>query len=241
MTLPFFRFGTANGAPVTERSGQTGRMLISSALRAVKFPVVRFDAAAGVPHLAVNRPPHARRSPQPLQFPLPVPPKVAIIETRFAAAKNQRWFDRHDGNWRAWQPDALVVPLSLALLMADRKRCGLADLPDLTVALVALSSAADGPLDERQRSRLWRAFEVPVFEQLLDRDGAVVARECEVRNGLHLDPDAAAELRGGQLLLRNEPTGLTGDMAYGCCDCGAESPRLTHLAPLRRAAGAAAR
>ena len=244
MTLPFFRLRAAHGAPLVERSGQTGRTLISGAWRAVKFGAAqidreKIDAAAGIPHLTVDRPPQARRGPQPLSFPLPMPPKVAVIEARFAPAKNQRWFDRHDGSWRAWQPDALVVPLSLGLLMADRKRCGLADLPDLTVALVALSSLADGPMDERQRGRLWRAFQVPVFEQLQDRDGSIVARECEVRHGLHLDPDAVADVRAGELRLRNEPTGIAGDIVYGCCECGAESPRLTRVAPLRMAVGAA--
>ena len=236
LTLPFFRLGAGHGAPAGEPSGQLGKGQLDKAPSAAKI-----DEAAGVPHLTVDRGAARRGKLQPLCFPLPMPAKVAIIEARFESARNLRWFDQHDRSWMTWGPDALVLPLSLALLLADQKRCGQVQLPELSVAVVALSSMAEGPMDERQRGRLWRAFQVPVFEQLRDRDGVVIARECEVHRGLHVDPKAAeVEMHAGELLTRRERTGLAGDMVRGCCECGAETPRLLRLAPLRVAVGATA-
>jgi len=109
---------------------------------------------------------------------------------------------------------------------------------------VVLTSLGDSPLEDHHRELLWRAFRVPVFEQLRGWDGAILARECEVHDGLHIEDAAvilhlhAEELLATQLTAFTEPivrarTGLTGDIATAQCECGAETPRLRNLASLR--------
>ena len=115
---------------------------------------------------------------------------------------------------RIWAPDVLVLPLDLALSLADRKRRGLFDIPSLNTAIIVLTSLEDSPLADHHRDLLWRAFGLPVFEQLLGSDGAAIASECEVHDGLHIvasGPDVRGELINDH------------------CACGAETPRLRNL------------
>ena len=111
---------------------------------------------------------------------------------------------------RAWSPAVLVLPLRLALSLADQKRCGAFHLPSLNTAIVVLTSADDS-LADYHRDILWRAFGVPVFEQLRNADGAVIARECEVHDGLHI---VASDSK------------LRGEIVTDSCACGQETPRL---------------
>jgi hypothetical protein len=125
---------------------------------------------------------------------------------------------------RVWAPEVLVVPLDLALSLADRKQRGLFDLPSLNTAIVVLTSIDDSLLADHHRDLLWRAFGLPVFEQLRASDGAVIASECEVHDGLHII-ESRADLKG--------------EIATDHCACGAETPRLRSLSPVlsRSAAG----
>jgi hypothetical protein len=124
----------------------------------------------------------------------------------------------------AWEPEALVVPLNLALMLGDQKRRGFLDIPSVNTAIVVLTSIEDSPLADHYRDLLWRAFGVPLFEQLLGTDGSVIASECEVHNGLHLH-------RAG--------LPIAGEVITDPCPCGAETPRIRR-APARRAKAAAA-
>ena len=45
-------------------------------------------------------------------------------------------------------------------------------------------------LSETQRDQLWQMFQVPVLAVLLDRDGRLLAYECEAHSGLHVEPQA---------------------------------------------------
>jgi hypothetical protein len=125
---------------------------------------------------------------------------------------------------RVWAPEVLVLPLDLALSLADRKQRGLFDLPSLNTAIVVLTSIDDSPLADHHRDLLWRAFGLPVFEQLRASDGAVIASECEVHDGLHI--------------IESRPD-LKGEVVTDHCACGAETPRLRSLSPVltRSAAG----
>ena len=126
-------------------------------------------------------------------------------------------FSVEDLPWLSqWAPEALVLPLGLALSLADRKVRGLFDLPSLSTALVVLTSLEDSPLVDHHRDLLWRAFGVPVFEQLRDAGGVVIASECEVHDGLHL--------------YDNKAFCLPGEMVTDHCACGAETPRLRSVA-----------
>lgn len=112
---------------------------------------------------------------------------------------------------RAWAPAVVVTPLGLALSLADQKRRGQFNLPSLNTAIVVLTSVNDSPLGDHHRDLLWSAFGVPIFEQVRGADGAIVARECEVHDGLHI-VDAA-----------HKPDG---EIISDHCACGLETPRL---------------
>lgn len=218
---------------------------------------IQYSAAA--PELALSSlpatPPPVRRmlvEPEAFRFPLPGPVRVAMLEGRFRPERNVREFREQDIAWlHFYAPEALVVPAGLALDLADRRRRGLLLLPELKVAVVVLTSLAPPPLSLCDRELLWRAFGVPVFEQLRGWDGAIIARECEVHDGLHIDETSAilqmheGELLVTQLRVPGEPilrarTGLTGEILPGFCECGAETPRLRNLAALPSQAAIAA-
>ena len=72
-------------------------------------------------------------------------------------------------------------------------------------------------LNEGQRAALWRAFRVPVFEQILADDGSLLAMECEAHDGLHVESARlAADVENG------EGMGLE----LGPCGCGRTTPRI---------------
>ena len=45
-------------------------------------------------------------------------------------------------------------------------------------------------LSETERDQLWQLFQVPVFAVLSDRNGRLLAYECEAQSGLHVGPEA---------------------------------------------------
>jgi hypothetical protein len=169
-----------------------------------------------------------------LRFPLRVPARLAILAAKFQANAQTRVFDSSDlGGLLEYAPEALAMPLNPALSLADRKLRGLIDLPSLKSAIVVLSSANasdGGPLAGHHRDLLWKAFGLPVFDQLRGLDGRVVARECEVHDGLHFDiRDVKSEL----------PPDFRIDIDNGHCDCGSDTPRLRHIIVTRSRAAAA--
>jgi hypothetical protein len=150
-----------------------------------------------------------------LQFPLPAPARIAILDGGFSPEINVRQFTFFDLEaMQQWDPEAIVAPLKAALSLADQKLRELVTLPGLRVALVVLTDLWGENLADDYRELLWQAFGVPVFEQLRNHAGNVIARECEVHDGMHVDPAAH--------LTREIKAGLV----PGECDCGAETPRL---------------
>jgi phenylacetate-coenzyme A ligase PaaK-like adenylate-forming protein len=184
-----------------------------------------------------------RRQLQKFRFPLAMPARVAMFEGGFSADGAIRQFAaREASQLHDYVPEALVLPLPVALTLADHKQRKLLNLPTLTTAVVVLTSLND-ILAEHHRTILWRAFGVPLFEQLQGWDGAVIARECEVHDGLHIDETAVIlekdgeELVATQLTSFEDPilrvrTGLTAAIVTEHCECGAETPRLRNLASM---------
>lgn len=216
---------------------------------------IRYSADSPEPalrSLPASAPPgrRVRVEAESFRFPLPGPVRIALLEGKFQPDPNMRECSVHDLAWlRSYSPDALVAPLDVALFLADRRKRGFIDLPNLKTALVVLTSFDDAPLSGHARDLLWRAFSVPVFEQLRGWDGAVIARECEVHDGLHIDECAAilhlheGEILATQLAAPGEPiirarTGLTGEIQTGLCECGSEAPRLRNVRVLSSRAAA---
>jgi hypothetical protein len=122
------------------------------------------------------------------------------------------WDDRA----AAFAPAAIAAtPLQLNELRARQ-------IPSLRNAVIALVHPGEPRLSEEIRERLWQAFRVPVFEQIVDESGKLLAAECEAHDGLHIQPHGLAahlQPRADEVLERAP------------CGCGRKTPRL--VAPAR--------
>jgi hypothetical protein len=151
---------------------------------------------------------------QPLCFPLKAPTRIAVLCGDFSLPAGAREVSATDTvELACYKPDALVAPLDAVLRLADYKLTGQLSLPSLSIAIAVLTRL-ESPLLDTHRDLLWLAFGLPVFEILQDSNGTVLARECEVHDGLHFEP-ASSDLFAGDEVTR------------GHCDCGVETPRVT--------------
>jgi len=91
-----------------------------------------------------------------------------------------------------------------------RVMCGFL-IPSLNHALIVLDRPSWPRLTEADRNAFWRAFRVPVFEQIIAPNGQLLAGECEAHDGLHIE---APGLRLTQDMLDSTP-----------CPCGRRIPR----------------
>jgi len=96
----------------------------------------------------------------------------------------------------------------------------------LTHAVIALESRGDPLLSMEERAWLWRAFRVPVFEQIIGPDGELLAAECEAHDGLHIEIPG---LSWSGYQLEMSP-----------CGCGRKTPRLQPGMPAERTRSVAA-
>jgi hypothetical protein len=80
-------------------------------------------------------------------------------------------------------------------------------------------------LTAADRDQLWRAFRVPIFEQIIGTHGERLAADCEAHDGLHV---GAAE---------QDWTGFAID--EGICACGVRTPRVSSPVPEERVRAAA--
>jgi hypothetical protein len=121
---------------------------------------------------------------------------------------------------RRFRPGALAGPADALRRLAERVVAGEIDLPPLEFGVLAFTPPDRSRLTEADRELFWRAFQVPVFEQLRGPHGELLAAECEAHEGLHLIRESAAQHLHGVEILRD------------ACPCGAATPRAV---PARRA------
>ncbi len=137
-------------------------------------------------------------------------------------------------------PRSTEKPRTFSASVATLKRT---DAPLELDAVIALTSITDPPLTESDRDLLWRKYQVPIFEHLVGFDGTVLARECEIHEGLHVVPrNAILEQVDGELIVTSLTgleypalrvrTGLTAEWEPAHCECGQTDPRLLNLRPL---------
>lgn len=100
------------------------------------------------------------------------------------------------------------------------------EMESLTHAVIVLARPGDDLLTAERRERLWRAFRVPVFEQIIGERGALLAAECEAHAGLHIE---SAKYDPGNRPVETAP-----------CGCGRATPRLKPAEPIEEARAAAA-
>lgn len=111
--------------------------------------------------------------------PLPTPAKIAVLAALFEERNGVRCFEPEAvQEIQAFRPQILAGSVKALLRLA-------AEIKALR-ALVVFSGARLGEVNPRDRDLLWRAFQIPLFEQRLAANGTVIARECEAHDGLHV-------------------------------------------------------
>lgn len=87
----------------------------------------------------------------------------------------------------------------------------------LSRAVIALGRPGDRLLTAAERDRLWRSFNVPVFEQIIGLRGQLLAAECEAHDGLHIQ-ETRAETHWS--------SGDAYNVVQSTCSCGSNLPRV---------------
>ena len=85
-------------------------------------------------------------------------------------------------------------------------------------AAIAATRPGGPLLSASDRERLWQAFHVPVFEQIIGPNGELLAAECEAHDGLHVEVPGLS-LDGYRLEVAQ-------------CGCGRAAPRLAAAQPI---------
>jgi hypothetical protein len=96
-------------------------------------------------------------------------------------------------------------------------------------AIIVIGKWEDARVTEGDRERLWSRFRVPVFEQIVDEKGSLLAAECEGHCGLHLVEALPAAARPA-----------TGVIDESVCGCGKTTARWVPAEEAELGAGASA-
>ena len=111
--------------------------------------------------------------------PLDPAPRTAILVPGFRESKTIRVFPN------GWCPECeRFTPESVAGTFLHLRELAKRNV-ELTHTVIVLSWSLNEML-EGQRDFLWRAFGVPVYQQVLRRNNTLRAYECDAHAGLHL-------------------------------------------------------
>lgn len=112
-----------------------------------------------------------------------------------------------------WSVDAAAfAPAAVAGTLEQLNALAREGIPSLTHSIIILSRPEQQRMTDADRDGLWRAFRVPVFEQVIGKSGKLLAAECEAHDGLHIvSPN---------LSLHGE------SVEDSLCPCGRKSPRI---------------
>ncbi len=158
---------------------------------------------------------------RPFISPLQPAPRTAVLVPWFPSAGSIRVFDC---GWCS--AAANFAPEAIAGTLDQLETLAGSAAP--THAVIVVGRLRSPRLLEEERERLWQAYRVPVFEQIIGRSGRLLAVECEAHDGLHVEsPDF---LPAGEKI------------ETLACACGRTTPRLVPaeaLESLRRAATSA--
>jgi hypothetical protein len=141
-----------------------------------------------------------------LVYPVPPAPPTAVLQPWFRARGLVRIFPE---GWSAQA--AAFAPAAIAGTWPQLEALLPEYIASLTHSIIVLATPADILLTPQQRDKLWRAFRVPVFEQIIGDRGELLAAECEAHDGLHIQHPVFSAL----LPVDSTP-----------CGCGKKSPRL---------------
>jgi len=180
---------------------------------------------------------------QEFRYPLEKPVKVAVLLDGFRSSSTIRNFSDFDLDELAeLETEAIAAPLPLLRTLAELEH-------PVHYPLVVFTGPRFGYLTSADRDLFWKAFRMPVFEQLTGVLGEVVAEECEAHEGLHIrTTDAIVEIQRGEVLLTSlsrldspvfrVATVLRATIETAACSCGRSEPRLLQQESLALAASA---
>ena len=140
-----------------------------------------------------------------LVYPIPPAPRTAVLAACFRSKGPVRVFPN------GWDEEAArFAPQSVAGRLEQLEALKGIAIP--THALIVIRNQWEERVSVQARERLWRAFRVPLFEQIVDEDGTLLAAECEAHEGLHLES--------------RRFTAGDHEIDRRLCPCGRSSPRL---------------
>jgi hypothetical protein len=146
-------------------------------------------------------------------YPAGVLPRVAVVHETLRVDRPGKTFHPQSGDLIErlvqFQPDALACRYEFMSRIAHE--FGVRKL-SVRNALIIFRESGEAAIADSQRDDLWRAFEVPVFEQIISAEGELIAYECEAHSGLHLG--TTQPILGAAL------------MNTATCECGAKAPRM---------------
>jgi hypothetical protein len=125
------------------------------------------------------------------QYPIAPAPRTAVLVGWFSSGRFGRGIltpqlIRVFRN--GWGPDAAAfAPAAIVGTWEQLRSLERVAIPSLTHAVIVLWRPGQQRLTETDRDRLWDAFRVPVFEQVIGKSGELLAAECEAHDGLHLE------------------------------------------------------
>ncbi len=178
------------------------------------------------------------KAPAPSGRILPFP---AVPNLRTALLDEWNCFDAvatfPDGCWSqvsSYAPEVLAGETAQLQSFFEQAIRNAWSLDSVNVAVFAFTVVGQKPITSAQRELLWRAFRVPVYELLVDKEAGVLAAECESHEGWHIrNKQVRFELETGKILFqsggRTATPLVTGLFARGldsCCACGDDSPLL---------------
>lgn len=102
-------------------------------------------------------------------------------------------------------PESVAATLGQLDALASRRL-------SLTHSIIILQRSGEPRITVADRERLWKIFDVPLFEQIIGERHQLLAFECEAHDGLHI---ASPEFQFA-------PEELDASV----CGCGQSSPRL---------------
>lgn len=166
------------------------------------------------------RPPAFWRKPG-FVYPVLPAPRTAVLEPRFRSQGNIRVFPGWCAEAARWEPAAIAGGWDRIRPLLDMK------IESLTHAVIVLSPPDKPLLSAAQRQRVWDAFRVPVFEQIVAANGLLLAAECQAHQGLHIESPrfAGGSVAGGNGAIEKVLIETT------VCGCGRTGPRLKPVSP----------
>lgn len=172
------------------------------------------------------------------RLPFPAASNLRVAQVAggsFFAGVQAFWPQRWD-ELEAFRPQVLVGPATDLQRLAERMRLHTIDLKDVDRAIFVLTECGAKPLTDVLRVVLWQTFGVPVYELFMGGGGLLLASECELHEGWHVEPPAAFSVISDELIIDTPTrhrlrTGLTGYLENELCPCGRPGARVMDVKP----------